>query len=266
MTNDFVIVTSLHNLKNVKRDDNRDWTTYLKWFSKTLRIKCPFIIFADPELSNFISDQRGEFPTFIINENPEEIPLYYLKDKIQAILDFDYYKEKMADTDRVECKTSMYLVIQYSKFKWLRKATEINPFKSKYFFWLDAGASRFINIPDSQYPSEEALDQLKSIDNTFLIQYNHEYYPELVDSKRLTKDYLWDNRSFICGSMFGGNAESIRIIDSEMDEIVDYMLENKCFNNEQIILGYLCKEKKDLFTRFYRTNPKNHLSLFDELS
>jgi hypothetical protein len=266
MNTDFVIVTSLHNLDEVKRDDNRSWDTYLEWFSETLKIKCPFIIFADSDLSSFIMSHRDKHSTFIINEELEEIPFYHLKDQIQSILDSEEYKTKMSDTNRVECKDSMYSVIQYSKFKWLKRSSEINPFNSKYFFWLDAGASRFIEPTDTEYPSKEALEQLEGIDNTFLIQYNHEYYSDLVSPETLTKDYLWDNRSFICGSMFGGNSKSVELVDKEIDKIMNYMLDNKCLNNEQIALGYLCKEKENLFTRFYRTNPRNHLSLFQEMT
>lgn len=268
MENAFTIVTSLYNLSEVERDDNRDWETYLEWFSKTLQIKCPFIIFTEENLSQFIRKHRENLPTHIIEQPFNEIPLYHLKDDIQNILDSEEYKSQMLDIDRVECKDSLYSVIQYSKFKWIQKASEVNPFDSKYFFWLDAGASRFIDAEDIQntYPSREALSVLEDIDNTLLIQYNHEYYSDLVESKNISQDYFWDNRSFVCGSMFGGTAESINLINSEIDNIMDYMITNKCINNEQISLGYLCKKKKDLFTRFYRTNPADHLSLFQEMA
>lgn len=268
MKNDFVIVTSLYNLSEVKRDDNRDWDTYLEWFSKTLKIKCPFIIFTESNLSSFIMSHRDEHSTFIISETLEQVPLYDLKDKIQSVLDSEEYKKKMSDTNRVECKDSMYSVIQYSKFKWLKRASELNPFNSKYFFWLDAGASRFIDPSDleNEYPSKESIESLDGIDNTFLLQYNPEYYIDLVNAKSLSKDYLWDNRSFICGSMFGGNSKSIEIIDKEIDDVMDWMISNNCVNNEQIALGYLCKYKEDLFTLFYRNNPRIHLSLFQEMS
>ena len=102
MTNDFVIVTSLHNLNEVKREDNRSWNTYLEWFSETLKIRCPFIIFADPDLYSFIMKHRGEYPTFIISEKLKEIPFYHLKDEIQSILDSDEYKTKMFDINRID--------------------------------------------------------------------------------------------------------------------------------------------------------------------
>jgi hypothetical protein len=268
MTNDFVIVTSLHNLSEVKREDNRSWDTYLEWFSKTLKIKCPFIIFADSDLSSFIMSHRDEHSTFIINEKLEEIPFYNLKDKIQSVLDSEEYKSNMSDINRVECKDSMYSVIQYSKFKWLKKSSEINPFNSKYFFWLDAGASRFIQerYMLNEYPSEKALESLHGLDNSFLIQYNNYPYRDLVESKTLPKEYLWDNRAFICGSMFGGNSKAIENVSDEIDLILDEMIQTKSMNNEQIALGYLCKNKEELFARFYRENTLDHLCLFQELS
>lgn len=265
----FSIVTSLYNLSDVRRGDGRKWDDYLEWFGKTLQIKCPFIIFTEEETVDFIKEQRKDLPTHIITTTLEEVPLYNLKDRIQEVLDSPEYEESMSDTNRVECKDSMYSVIQYSKFKWLKKSSEINPFDSKYFFWLDAGASRFIDpyFYTREYPSKFALEKLDQIDNSFLIQYNAECYLDLVNSNTLSKDYLWDNRSFVCGSMFGGNAESISSVDEKIDDVMGIMLKDGCMNNEQIALGYLCKnDNDDLFACFERNNPRQHLALFQEMA
>ena len=264
----FSIVTSLYNLSDVRRGDGRKWDDYLEWFGKTLQIRCPFIIFTEEDTVDFIKEQRIDLPTHIITTTLEEVPLYHLKKDIQDILDTPEYKETIIDPDRVECKDSLYSVIQYSKFKWLRESCKINPFDSKYFFWLDAGASRFIDslLYFYDYPSKEALEKLDEIDNSFLVQYNAEVYPDLTYTKTLPKEYLWDNRSFICGTMFGGNAESIITIDKEMDLIMDMMMEDGCINNEQIALGYLCKNKDNLFACFERRNPIQHLALYQEMA
>lgn len=267
MNNDFVIVTSLYNIKELQREDGRSWEDYVEWFCKTLRVRCPFIIFTEEDLVDTIKKVRKDLPTEIIVESLENIPYYYLKQPIQDVLDSEFYKENMADTNRVECNYSMYSVIQYSKFKWLEKASKVNPFESKFFFWLDAGASRFLhdcNL-ENYYPSKGALLELNELDNTFLIQYNTECYTDLVNSQTLSENYFWDNRSFICGSMFGGNKISIENISNEIDHILDYMINNKNINNEQIAIGYLCKTKENLFTKFYRINGQNHLCLFQEM-
>ena len=60
----------------------------------------------------------------------------------------------MSDPERIECKHAMYSIIQYSKFPWVKEAIEMNPHKSTYFFWLDAGGSRFYEGYDlnKEYP------------------------------------------------------------------------------------------------------------------
>jgi hypothetical protein len=65
--------------------------------------------------------------------------------------------------------------------------------------------------------------------------------------------------------MFGGNKVAIENITIEIDNLMQSMLQNKNLNNEQIAIGYLCKNKEDLFTKFYRVNAKNHLCLFQEM-
>jgi len=267
MKTDFAIVTSLYNVKELQRDDDRKWEDYLKWFSKTLAIKCPFIIYTEESVVDLIKEVRRDLPTEIIVEPLENIPYYNLKKSIQEVIDSEFYKENMGDTNRVECNYSIYSVIQYSKFKWLKKASEVNPFDSKFFFWLDAGASRFLYDCNTsgEYPSLDALQALKQIDNTFLIQYNTECYPDLVNSQTLSESYFWDNRSFVCGSMFGGNKIAIENVSDEIEQVLNYMIENKNVNNEQIAIGYLCKIKENLFTKFHRVNGKNHLCLFQEM-
>jgi hypothetical protein len=65
--------------------------------------------------------------------------------------------------------------------------------------------------------------------------------------------------------MFGGNEISIKNMSQEMDQLLKYMIEHKNINNEQIAIGYLCKKKENFFTKFYRINSSNHLSLFQEM-
>jgi len=268
MKSGLTLVTSLYNLSGVTREDDRNWEDYIKWFKQTLSINCNFIIFTEPEVIPHIKKVRKDTDTLIIESSLNTIPYYYLLDKIQSILDSDFYKSNMKDINRVECKDAIYSVIQYSKFKWLREAAEINPFDTDYFFWIDAGVSRFLEPQDykSSFPSLDTIEQLNTIDDTLVIQYNSDYYEDLTKARILPKTYFWDNRSFVCGSMFGGNETAITTVENEIDTIMNLMIKNKFVNNEQIALGYLTKIREDLFSLFHRTNPNKHLELFTELS
>ena len=267
-------VTLVSALFDINRVDGRKWEEYLKWFEITLKLRVPMVLFLDRDMQEYIDERRGDMfseneylKTQTLYQTVEDIPYYGLKDQIQEILDSDQYKKDMADPERIECKQAMYPIIQYSKFPWLTQAAAMNPHGSDYFFWLDAGGSRFFEDYDltQNYPSEEAKKALDEMGDSFLVQMNTEYYTDLANAKTLSTDYLYDNRSYVLGSMFGGHKKSLfRVCDMVHDVLMNDMIANNTINNEQIALGYLIKKYPDEFSLYERTNQK-HMALFHEL-
>ena len=90
--------------------------------------------------------------------------------RYKEILDSDEYKENISDPDRIECKQAMYSVINILSFHELAAAD--NPHNSDYFFWLDAGGSRFFGIYDlkKEYPSKDAVKSLDEMEKVFLFK------------------------------------------------------------------------------------------------
>ena len=142
------IVTALYDINRDKKGDGRTFDEYLTWFKGTLKVKSPMVIFVDESLKEFVEENRKGLPTKIITEPLEEVPYYHLNDRIQEVMDDDNYKSKIGAPDRVECKLSLYNVIIYSKFLWVKRVIEDNPFDSEYFMWMDAGLSRFFESHD----------------------------------------------------------------------------------------------------------------------
>jgi len=260
-------VTIVSALFDIERVDGRPWEEYLKWFDEFLKLKVPMILYVSQDVAEFIGEKRNDIPTDIIVQTVDEIPYYHLKDEIQDILDSDEYKENISDPDRIECKQAMYSVIQYSKFPWLKLAVEDNPHDSDYFFWLDAGGSRFFGLYDlkKEYPSKEAVKSLEEMGESFLVQMNTEFYTDLAQAQELDLDYLYDNRSYVLGSMFGGHKNAVpKVCDLVEGIFINEMINKGNVNNEQIALGYLIKKYPDEFATYERTNQK-HLALFEEL-
>ena len=261
-------VTVVSALFNIDRVDGRKWDEYLKWFDKTLQLKVPMILFITEDLVEFVEERRGDLPTELIVDTIDDIPYYHLKDEIQDILDSEEYKENISDPDRIECKQAMYSVIQYSKFPWIKYAVEKNPHDTDYFFWLDAGGSRFFDNFDltEQWPSKEACKSLEEMGESFLLQMNCDYYPDLYNADELDLDYLYDNRSYVLGSLFGGHKNKIpSVCDLVEDVLINEMINKKNVNNEQIALGYIIKKYSDEFSLYERTTGK-HMALFTELA
>ena len=91
-------VTLVSALFNIKREemDGRTWEEYLKWFDITLKLKCPMVLFVSGDLLSFVEKRRKDIPTKTIVQNIEEIPYYYLKDKMDSILQSEDYKKWQA--------------------------------------------------------------------------------------------------------------------------------------------------------------------------
>ena len=261
-------VTFVSALFDIDRVDGRKWDNYLKWFDITLKLKVPMVLFITEDLVEFVEERRKDIPTDVIIQTVDDIPYYKLKDEIQGILDSDQYKEDMSDPERIECQQAMYSIIQYSKFPWLQQAVELNPHKSDIFFWLDAGGSRFFNNFNltEPYPGIAAMESLEDMGESFLIQMNSEYYKDLYEAEELSEEYLYDNRSYVLGSMFGGHKNVIpKIVDMVDDVLMNKMIGKNNINNEQIALGYLVKKYPNDFSIYTRTNGE-HMDLFMELS
>lgn len=263
-------VTIVSALFNIEREDmdGRSWQEYLKWFDLFLKLKTPMVLFVTHDLVEFIDERRKGIPTDIIVQNIEDIPYFYLQDQIQEILESEKYIENISDSDRIECKHAMYSIIQYSKFPWMKKAIELNPHESDVFFWLDAGASRFFGDfdLDKQFPSESAYESLEEMGESFLVQMNCDYYPELFKKPELPLSYLYDNRSYVLGSLFGGHKNSIpKVCDLVEDIFLNKMINEGNVNNEQIALGYLVKKYSDEFSIYSRTNGE-HMDIFNVLT
>lgn len=246
------LVTSLYNI-NRENLDGRKWEEYLEWFEKTLRLKSPMVVYVESDLVDFVKKNRGNLPTKIIEESITEIPYYRLKDKMDEVIRSEEYQNKIKDNSRIECNSSLYNIIQYSKFKWVEKASDENYFNTDYYLWVDAGLSRFFYDIDlnQEYPGNSAKESLEQIKDNILIQVFLSYYPDLVNAKVLSEEYLLDNRSYIMGGMFGSSKNSIKKLCPLVDDILEKMLSDNIVNNEQIALGYLYKKHQDLFVEFF---------------
>jgi hypothetical protein len=255
------IVTSLYDIGR-ENLDGRSWDSYLEWFKKTLDINSPMVVFVDNSTSEFVETNRAGKKTLIISEPIEKAPYYNLKDSMDLIIQSDEYRRKIKDSNRIECKSSLYNIIQYSKFGWVERAADINQFDTDLYLWLDAGISRFFDFleitTDNKYPSDSFLKSISDMYNEVFIQIFMSSYPDLVNSISLSEEYLTDNRSYVAGGIFIASRTSIKNIKKEIDNILsNLMLEKGFINNEQIAMGYLLKKKPELFRTFQNYSDKH---------
>jgi hypothetical protein len=250
---DSTVITALYDIGRDKHGDGRSIDEYLKWFEKTLQLNVPMVIYTEEKFKNFVVEKRLNPNTHIVINPLNEIPYFKYKKQIEDIIESNNYKLKMKDSHRVECVLSLYNIIQYSKFEWIVKAIDNNYFDTDYYFWLDAGASRFfedINYYNTWPNNYSILDK-----NKFNIQGNintlRYFYNWPGDD-----NYIWDCNCILCGGLFGGSKEICKKISKDVNHYFEHYLNQSCVNNEQIILGILLKNNSEFFNVYMNLNGK----------
>jgi hypothetical protein len=259
--NSTTIVTAFFDINREQKGDGRSITEYKEWITKTLQLNCNLFIITEPKFKDFFLENRPkEYKTYLKIMDFSECYYYKYYEQMKTILDSPEYKQKISYPNRVECKLPEYNIIQYSKFHYLNISIEENPFKTDYFFWLDAGASRFFLDVDisKPYPSQNTLQVLTT--NKFIIQKRPDLYYYPIDH-----NFIWKADNLLYGTMFGGYKEIVKRLAILVENVFcKEMLEKNNVNNEQLALAIVWKRNPELF--YLTDNYNYHLMLFKLLS
>lgn len=243
------MVTAFFDIGREQRGDGRKIADYLDWIRKTLQLNCMLYIVTEEKFRAFFEENRpAEYKdkTFIKVIQFSDSHYYRYLDRMRAIVGTPEYKARIAHPRRVECVLPEYNVIQYSKFDYLRMAIEENPFRSEYFFWLDAGASRFFQQIDASrpFPSPAGMKVIQGSGDRFIAQARHDLAEYPIDETR----FIWTADNLMFGGMFGGKAGVVLEMGGLLDDaFVKKMLDQGCVNNEQLALALIWNKSHDMF-------------------
>jgi len=253
------VITALYDIGRDKNGDGRTIEQYLNWFAKTLQLNVPMVVYTEEKFKDFVLKNKHKNLKLVIKPL-SEIPYYKYNDKIISILNDKEYRSKIVDPNRVECNLSLYNIIQYSKFEWIAEAIQEKYFDTDYYFWMDAGCSRFfenINVSNI-WPANYNILNL----NKFNIQGNSNTVFYKINN---IDEYIWDSNCILVGTLFGGSKQICLNMANDVKILFENYLKKNIVNNEQIILGQLFKKNPDQFNVYIELNGK-HLPFFSKLS
>lgn len=139
-----------------------------QWFKNTLRINCPYVFFGDKETIQIVKTFRNQLPTHYV-----ELPIK------------DFKTSKYWDTigtHPIHCPSKELNMIWNEKIYLIQKASQINPFNSNFFAWVDAGISiyRDKSPPTSTFPNINKLNHLPCDKFIFSSSDNPEFNPSAI--------------------------------------------------------------------------------------
>jgi len=264
MSNPVTIVTAFFDINRSQKGDGRTIEEYKEWIKRTLQLNCNLFIVTEEKFKDFFIENRNPaYNACIKIIDFKELHYYKYYNVMKTIIESEEYKLKIDNPNRVECVLPEYNIIQYSKFHCLQMAIDVNLFQSDFFFWMDAGCSRFFLDLDisKPYPGQETIQYMTMNPDKFIIQKRPdlERYP-------IDENFIWKSTNLLYGTLFGGNPDILKQISALTEDVLQTkMLAKRNVNNEQLALAMVWKENPQLF---YAVNasPSYHLVLFAILS
>jgi hypothetical protein len=261
--NPVTMVTCFFDINREENGDGRTIEHYKEWLQHTLRLNCNLYVVTEEKFRKFFEENRPtEYSMVIKVIDFKDLYFYKYYDAMQTILNSEEYRKRIAYPDRVECRIPEYNIIQYSKFHCLQMAIEENPYSNELFFWIDAGISRFFGNVDisKPYPSENMVEKIRENASQLIIQNRIDIHKYHFDD-----NLIWTANNLLYGTMFGGNKEIIHEIREKIEHVMQYMIDHKNINNEQLALAFIYSRLPQLFC-FVRGNSGGHLPMFTTLA
>ncbi len=238
----FTFVTALYNI-NREQYDNRNYTHYREWFSRTLTIPVPMIIYTEECNRDIIEITREKLPTKVIYTKLEETPFYYTRDTVRNIIQNSKFKSKIQHPNGLENRCYDYIPIVNSKFVWMLDAINENYFNTDMYFWIDAGLSRFLHFDISE-PSfnMNLINDLHQNERIFIQIGKEKELVDLLNGKITFDESIGKNINFMMAGFWGGNLKLIKDICKQgSDMYIKEYIEKERVDNEQVIFGSIMR-------------------------
>lgn len=232
---------------------SRPASWYLVRLEKTLALPLPFVIYTQPQhIPTILLMKRPKgYPTKIVSTRFSDLPYYQNLSRIKEIQRNKTYLSRIEASDRIEVHEPLYPIIQFSKYHLVLQTSEINPFNSKSYIWIDAGASRFFNTFDLS----KLWNDFRFGDRLIVKSFSELFHiaERKKDQESLEEMINYGHHNYIAGTMFAGNLNAFRLMAQKINDIWLTWLEHGIVNNEQIAMVLLWTREPELFAPIKHT-------------
>jgi hypothetical protein len=203
---------------------NKHGNKYLDWFKRTLSIDCPYVFFTNKENIDVIKKFREGYQTHYIVCEIEDMYAYKYKN------DFFCHPRHMPSQELG--------VIWNEKIFMIQKASQINPFNSEWFMWIDAGLCNFRERPppNKKFPNMDLVKHLPK--DKFIYSSSTKYDASLVT-------YI-DYYHHISGT-FILHKNIIDLYANIYKVYMDKLIKIKSVWTEQVIYTHIYKNHPELY-------------------
>ena len=212
---------------------------YVEWMKNMLVINNPMVIFCDEASYEMILSFRAEKldKTLIIVTNFKEFYTYkYVS---------HYVANYNIDTEQRVGHTALLYMIWGEKSHFLKRAIELDPFKTDYFLWVDIGCFRRPNTRYLNWPNPARVEQMDKSKVLLLSVVPFSTLELECTSKEDLPLFQFTNR--IGGTMFGGGKEILLKWHDLYYEMLEYFISiGRFIGKDQSIMNSVYLLNRDI--------------------
>jgi hypothetical protein len=229
------IVTSYFQLNQSKASHLQ----YVEWMKNMLMIDNPMVIFCDEKSEETIYMLRSgkHDKTRIIVTNFKEFYSYKYANHF-----LEHYK--MDKEQHVGHNMFLYMIWS-EKSNFMKRAIELDPFKTEYFLWVDIGCFRRPNTEYINWPNPKKMDNLDKTKVLVLLVQPFTREEWNCTSRETLPLFQFANR--IGGTMFGGGKDVILNWHKKYYDMLEYFISiNRFIGKDQSIMNSVYLLNKDM--------------------
>lgn len=264
-------VTLVTGLWNIKRDQltegwSRSFDHYLNKFKELLQVENPMIIFGEQDLESFVYTHRSRSNTHFITRDQLWLKTEFFE-KIQQIRTSErWFSQTGWLRDSTQAKLEMYNPLVMSKMFLLNDAKYMDPFKSKFMYWIDAGLTNTVH--PGYFTHDKVLRKLSKYVNKFTFV----CFP--YDANTEIHGFNFEEMNKICGKrvemvarggFFGGPTHVISEINSIYYSLMRMTLEQNLMGTEESLFSIMVYRNSNLIDYFEIENNGLMGKFFEDL-
>jgi hypothetical protein len=235
---------------------------YKNWLNNLLSLNTNLVLFTDDYYYDIVLKTKQEHLSdlknlHVVKTSIAELDTYknYYND-ISCLMKFPKFVEYVKTNKVAEMIYPLYNVIMFDKVNLIDKASQLDPYNSDYFYWVDAGAFRneIEQYKDVTWPNSENSTYF----NNQIVFYSHRGYDYAISNQ---KDYFTSQARVVHGGYFIVPKTQISFLKQKVNEVIKEILKGGYIGSDEKIFDLICKRypkyvhmiKADWF-EFYNLN------------
>lgn len=230
INDDLTIVTGFIKLdeKKIQKYERQKYE-YLETCDPTLKLNINMVIYVSSELENHVYEKRKEFglidkTKIIVVELNKHMYFYNKLDIVANNVKKNHHNYSSAKK----------ILTVMSRYNYLKDTIEKNYFDSKYFAWLDFGASHIVNIPDNIIFND-------NFDNKIKIGW----------ISRFDKSQFVYNHKVLSGGFFIGKSDAIKELIKLHNKYFEIVMNYGFTINDDKLLFFIFENNPFMFKTYF---------------